>query len=422
MVVPELRPGAGRRICIITNATICCNPRVVKEADALSAAGYEVRVVASQHVSWAVDWDRQLMAQRSWKLDSIRWHDRENGNLRLRSGLRQRAFRALTNLTTERLIPERAYSRLFDELLHEATKCHSDLFIAHNPQALPVAALAAEYFGVDFAFDSEDFHTGEFSLPEQQSASYRLLSHLEARYLPNCAYVTSPSDEISDVLKSRYQLKRVQTIHNVFGWSERKTLDGVIKDRRGPELSLYWYSQIVGLDRGLQDAIRAVALLNSSAQLHIRGDLAENVREELTKLARANGVDDCVHFHPPVPPEELLSRACEHDVGLALELPVTDNRNLTVANKVFHYLLAGLSIAATATAGQQRVMDQFPKAGFVYEPGSHECLAASLQELMDDPSLLATRKTAALKAARDFWNWETEQAKLLELVSSAISR
>src|ERR1044072_5121908 len=106
-VLTETTSGLGRRICIITSATICCNPRVVKEADTLCAAGYDVRVVATQHVSWAVEWDKNLMVQRPWKLQSIRW-DHEAGNLRIRSGVRQRGFQMLSTISRSWMIPERA--------------------------------------------------------------------------------------------------------------------------------------------------------------------------------------------------------------------------------------------------------------------------------------------------------------------------
>ena len=415
------KPGHGRRICIITSATICCNPRVVKEADALSAAGYDVRVVASQHVSWAVEWDHKLMAQRPWKLNSIRWDDKENGNLKIRSGIRQRGFRMLSIMSNSWLIPERAYSRLFDEQLREAIKAPAELFIAHNPQALPVAAAAARHFSVQFAFDSEDFHIGEFPSSAENTKPYQLLAQLEAKYLPDCAYVTSPSEEIGTALTERYNLKNTRTIHNVFPLSERCGLDPETKDRRGPALSLYWYSQIVGLDRGLQDAIRALALLPGPVQLHIRGDLQPDVRRELSKIATQNDVGDCLYFHKPVPPGELLSRASEHDVGLALEQAAQLNRDLTVANKLFLYLLAGLSVAATATKGQLGVMTHCQEAGFCYPPGNYQRLAAGLSELMRNPSLLRQRKEAALKAARERWNWENESQRLVALVGEVLS-
>lgn len=412
---------AGKnRICIITSAPICCNPRVIKEADALTAAGFSVRVVASQHVEWVVAWDRELMASRNWKHDPVRWDgtDLSSKRIRLMTGLRQRGFQVLAKGTTRSNTTERAFARLYDIQLAKAKVEKADLYIAHNPAALPVAAAAADHFGVSFAFDSEDFHSGEFTAAERNSESFRLLSDLEAKYLPRCVYVTVPSEQIAAALAERYAIPRPTAIHNVFSWSDRAKLDGKIKDRRGEALSLYWYSQIVGLNRGLQDVIRAASLLSEPVQLHLRGDVSSEVKDQLLQLAAECSVADQVFFHSPVPPDELLSRAAEHDIGLALEQPVSENKSLTVSNKLFSYLLAGLGIAATNTAGQRVIMQSCPQAGFVYEAGDHRALAAELQKLIDSPELLSRRKSAALNAARKRWNWEEESRRLVAVVSS----
>ena len=419
----ESTKALSARICIITSAPICCNPRVVKEADALSAAGFNVRVVASQHVPWVVEWDEQMMKGRTWELDAVKWDgsDAKSKWTRLKSGVRQKAFQALANGTTPIGISDRAYSRLYSELLQKVLSQPSEFLIAHNPPALPVAAAAAKKLGVKFAFDSEDFHTGEFLETEQSSSAFELLSQVESVYLPQCAYVSAPSEQIADALQARYKIERTAVLPNVFCLSEREQLDGKVKDRRGDNLSLYWYSQIVGLDRGLQDVIRSAGLLSSAVQIHVRGDASDEVKSVLLTLAGKCGVADQVYFHAPVRPEELLSRAAEHDVGLALEQPVKQNHDFTVSNKLFFYMLAGISIAATATEGQKRVMEESSDAGFLYPPGDYKSLARELQRLIYSPALLEDRKRAALKAAGEKWNWELRSSDLINLVKTQLS-
>jgi glycosyltransferase involved in cell wall biosynthesis len=421
LLMQDQSPHEGR-VCIITSATICCNPRVVKEADALSEAGFAVRVVASQHAGWAAEWDAQLMASRPWKLDAVRW-DYSNGEakrIRLASGIRQQGFALIARASNGWGTAERAYSRLFNEELRLAILERADLFIAHNPQALPVAAAAAKRFGVDFAFDSEDYHQGEFTEEQQGSIRFRLLSYLEPKYLPKCAYVTVPSQPIAEALVERYGIPLPTIIHNVFPWSDRSTLDGQVKDRQRNGLSLYWYSQVVGLDRGLQDVIRALPLLSGEIRLHLRGRVSGEVETELLRLASEHSVADKIVFHQTVPPTELLSRTAEHDVGLALEQEVNENKKLTVSNKAFFYMLAGLAVAATDTPGQRGVLQTCPDAGFLYSPGDYRVLAAGLQRLVNSPALLHAARAAALKAARERWNWERESQQLISLVSGVL--
>ena len=57
----------GLKIVLITTGQPSCNPRIVKEADALSAAGHEVIVVYNYFIKWADENDQLLLAKKSWK-------------------------------------------------------------------------------------------------------------------------------------------------------------------------------------------------------------------------------------------------------------------------------------------------------------------------------------------------------------------
>jgi glycosyltransferase involved in cell wall biosynthesis len=415
--------GTRRKICIITSAPISCNPRAVKEADALAAAGHDVRVVAAQHVTWVADWDRKLVKGRNWRFESVEWGDRNQSTKsnRFKSGIRQRVFlRLATILDFQRNIAERAYCRLYDELLSLARKESAELFIAHNPQALPIASRAAEFFGADLGFDSEDLHSGEFTSDEKSGLSYRLLDFLERKYLPKCKHITSPSNGVSRAIADRYGLALPTTIHNVFPLRDRQTIDGQFKDRKGSDLSLYWFSQIVGLNRGIQDLIQAASLLTKPTQIHLRGAIDDGVKRELLSIAERCGFKGKLYFHSAVTPDELLSRTAEHDIGFAIEQPTCENKMLTVSNKLFFYFLAGIAVAASDTIGQREAMESCPLAGFVYPAGDYKSLAAKIQQFLDQPDLLAKCKQASFDAATEQWNWEIESERFLNLVDPRI--
>jgi glycosyltransferase involved in cell wall biosynthesis len=117
---------------------------------------------------------------------------------------------------------------------------------------------------------------------------------------------------------------------------------------------------------------------------------------------------------------ELLSRTAEHDVGLALEQGHTINSALTVSNKLFLSLLAGLAVAVTDVPGQRDVMATCPDAGFLYPVGDWRALAAHLERWLRHPDDLRACRDAALNAARTRWNWELESGKLLESAAAAL--
>src|SRR5262249_23469408 len=153
---------------------------------------------------------------------------------------------------------------------------------------------------------------------------------------------------------------------------------GAVKQRRGDALSLFWFSQTVGLDRGLQDVIKAAGLAAVPIQIHLLGSVADEVRDTLSGIAAGEGLADALVFHSTCPPGEILSRAAEHDVGLALETDAALNRALTVTNKLLLYLTAGLGVLATDLPGQRSVLDTCSRAAGLFRVGDLEMMASHL--------------------------------------------
>jgi glycosyltransferase involved in cell wall biosynthesis len=208
---------------------------------------------------------------------------------------------------------------------------------------------------------------------------------------------------------------------NAFSVGLRAQLDGQRKDRTSEALSLCWYSQHIGLDRGLQEVIAALGRVRGDFELHLRGSMTPEVERELRRVAAEHGSAARVHFHPQVAPDELLSRVAEHDVGLALEQDVNDNRLIAVTNKLLFYMLAGLAIIATDTPGQRGIASESGDAIELYPRGDLAALAARIQGLLDDRERLAQRRRQALELALTRFNAEHELSKVPPLVARVLA-
>jgi glycosyltransferase involved in cell wall biosynthesis len=117
---------------------------------------------------------------------------------------------------------------------------------------------------------------------------------------------------------------------------------------------------------------------------------------------------------------ELLSRVAEHDIGFAGEQKYCRSRDLTVTNKILHYLLAGLAIVASDTTGQQEVAQQANRAVDLYRAGDAHDLAHKLNRLLSSPSELAKAKESALAAAKKTFSWEKQVPSLLSAINAAL--
>ena len=405
-----------KKICIITPSYLASSPRVIKEADALQQAGFEVCVIFSQgNLKKMSEFDYQLLKEKSWRFHAVGCSSfkKEEKYLYWKAKFRQNFFKHLPlPLQSIKGVAENSEGRVYRELVSLAVLEKADLYVGHYPTGLAAAAFAAFAHKAKLGYDIEDLHTEE--CPPNGKKTIERVRIIEKRYLPYCSYITVVSELVADEIVRHYKTNRPLVIHNVFPWSQRQGLDNQLKDRRTSAFSLYWYSQVIGLDRGIQDAIIAAGLLKAKVQIHLRGDISRQARDKLVILARDNNIEDRLYFHPPVSPQELLSRCAEHDVGLALEHPLNLSRMLTVSNKFFFYLLSGLAVAATDVPGQKYIMSGCPDAGFLYSPGDYQSLADKLNDLILDPEKLKACKQSALKAASTQWNWERESKKLIE--------
>jgi glycosyltransferase involved in cell wall biosynthesis len=407
-------------VCIVTPGYLSSTPRVVKEADALREAGMDVRVV---HTWGGLEHKRQhdqdLFRDKEWAVDTVKWSSGHLGELGtyVRYTAQHRLAQWMPSETWPATrIAEQVQHRVYPALARRVAEEPADLYIGHYPAGLAAAACGADQNGARLGYDAEDYHVGQ--QPENQSRVKRT-DFVERRYLDQCAHVTAASEGIAAALADRYDIARPRVVHNMFPWAERDEIDGQIKDRNGEALSVYWFSQTVGLNRGLQDALRAIGLLDESVQLHVRGTLPDEVEGELRSIADKSGVAEQLYFHPQVPPDELLSRTAEHDVGLALEQGHTPNRALCVTNKLFYYPLAGMPMAATDVPGQRRLLEGHSAFSGLYEPGDLEGLAAVLRR-WSDREALKEAKSKALEAARTRWNWEQEKEKLIRSVRTTL--
>ena len=398
-----------RRVCLVTQTHVSLNPRLVKEADALTVAGHDVRVVALDLVDEHAALDREMMRGRAWRLESIRVPRRRGrfplGYLQIAT--RQKAARALfaAGLQAD-AVAVRALSRYLGPLARAASREQADIVIAHNLPALPAAARAAERLGAQLGFDLEDFHSAELPDDSSHDRERALLTAIERRYLARCDLLSASSAGIADEVARRYAVRRPVVVHNTFPLADRELDPPPPRERRGEGPSLYWYSQVIGPTRGIEQAIRALALLPFAAHLHLRGQIGDEFARTLNELARDLGVADRVHLLPYAPPHTLVALAAQHDIGLAMEQPDTLNRAICATNKLFTYLAAGLAVAATDTPGQRRILDDAPGAGFLYPPRDVNALAAGLERLLSSPTELAAAKRASLAAARARFSWE----------------
>jgi len=400
------------RFCLVGITNPCHNPRLVREADALVREGHDTRVVAVNAMDGLKDSDNHLLAGRGWRLDRVdlfpsKWIGEIRSHwMRVRRRLTKQAFRYVHTAK----FAEYASCACLPELTALACAKPADWFIAHTQLALPVAAAAAKRWNAHLGVDCEDL------LAETGSDSCEAIRLIEERYLPQCEYISAASQAMAERLADQHGVAQPVVLYNVFPTSLADALVPPNARPAHPKLRLHWFSQTLGTDRGLLDVFQACSILAERVEIHLRGHAPGTEAEDILDLAERSGYRGVVKLHSPIPHDQLIMSMGEYDVGLALERPDNPNYSRTVTNKFFSYLLAGLAVAATDTAGQREVMSQIPDAGALYPAENSRALRHMLEHWLADPEDLRRAKQAAWDAARQKFCWDLECAKFLSLL------
>jgi glycosyltransferase involved in cell wall biosynthesis len=243
---------------------------------------------------------------------------------------------------------------------------------------------------------------------------------IEERYLPGCCYVTAASPGIADAYVSSYRIDRPTVVLNVF---PRAPVPASPSPKGTAEFSpsVYWFSQTIGPDRGLECAVRAIGRARSQPHLYLRGSPAAGFLESLGRIASEAGVADHLHVLPPAPPSEMVHLAAVFDLGLSGETGHTPNRRVALTNKLFTYLLAGLPIVASKIPAHVSFAADAGSAVRLYAVDDAHELAAALDELLGDLHTLAGARAAAFELGQARYNWDVEKSILLTRVATSLS-
>ena len=140
-------------------------------------------------------------------------------------------------------------------------------------------------------------------------------------------------------------------VYNAFPWADRVAIDGKIEDRRDLSVpSINRYSQTLGKAR-VARLFDALSCVQHEAEIHLRGKPTNGFTSWISERFRS--VATPVFMHELVSNDDAFShRRARHRVRRRAEL--LPKRDLTVSNKILHYLLGGLAVIASDTAGQRK--------------------------------------------------------------------
>jgi glycosyltransferase involved in cell wall biosynthesis len=279
------------------------------------------------------------------------------------------------------------------------------VYHANDWAALPFAARAAAAVGGRYVYDSHEYGVEQGLDRWRWRLVYpRYVRALEGRYIGGAAFVSTVGDGIAELLQRDYELGRQPlVIRNMPAYQSMPL-------RAAGEPMTVLYHGAFGTNRGLEDLVRSVSLWRSQFRLVVRGFGSRAYVEHLRRVAAESPAADRICFVEPVPMSALIPEANRADIGVHAIPGTSSQTRLSLPNKFFEYVMAGLAVCVTDLPEMGRLVRRHD-LGRTIAGGGPAAIAAAINGFTRQS--VTAYKANSLHAARELC-WEHERDTLLQ--------
>ena len=428
----------------------CTNDaRVLKEADTLGRAGYDVKIIAivSKDVSNFMEKKENFTIYRV-KLTTLHMkhvlNEVKKGikNIIIRIILRfRRALKAnheekRTGLkksincvypfsSSEKIIrhPVKtilqkfyrtiAYLSYWIKAKRLAVSFKADVYHAHDLTTLLPAYWAAKKIGSKVVYDSHELYSERNTMLKESVFSKWLIKKFESFLIRRVNTVITVNQSIASELSKLYDVPVPFTVMNCPPYQE-SIRNNLLREKLqlNGNIKIILYLGAITFNRGLEESISAMKEVNDSCLVLLGYGKPEYILS-LKEIAASLSVENKVYFIPPVPYEEVVMYASSADIGLVPIKNVCKSYYYCSPNKLFESMMAGLPVAASDLPELRRVIEE-TKCGYLFNSSDPSLIASAINNIIYNEGTSEEMRQNALQHARKY-SWENEKGKLLSI-------
>lgn len=379
------------RLLLLTPAELSRDPRARRAAAAARAREYEVvglcgRISGEDPVP--LDGVRVVRVGRRGRPNPVH----ESGFLPRRRLRELRGLYRLGRLAARTLALFRAGRRLGS----------FDVVHVNDFETLPAGWLLAHRGRARLVYDAHELYSAFEPEPPRlyRAATMRLEAAL-ARRADAVVTVSEPlADELVRTLGLRAPPLVVLNVPELQGEEPLEQIEGPLRAI---------YQGAFGPGRPLEDLLEAVRLAPNT---HLTIRVVRVDPRSIEAAVAERGLAERVAVAEPLLPDCLVVGLRGFDVGIVFDRPDTRNSELSLPNKLFDYLMAGLAVVAPRLPALAPLIEE-ERVGATFEPGDPAALAEALEGLAGDHSRLGELRRRAREVAVNRYNARV-QAEVLE--------
>lgn len=370
------------KVCDVVRNSVWYDPRVIKQIDEYVKADFDVYVIGEEDNRYnATEIERIPASVRIVKIKD-----------------KYKRFQNKINTVLKEI-------SVCKSLAKEIAACKPDIIHANDLDALLAAYIATRSWKCKIVFDTHEVYTDNFGMA---SAVLKKLfwSFVESWIIKRVDLVVCVSNAAADYFVAKYNIPKPLVVTNC---AKRQRLHEH-ENVKSSYFEVLNHGQFYE-GRGYDIMVEAAAISrNTQIKYVLRG--FGRMEPELRSFVDEKGLTN-VTFAPPVKTTELIPAARTSHVGLAITVPINLNFKLSVSNKIFEYVSAGLPVIMSDIPEHRYLNDKY-NFGIILKENTAECLRDAVMTMYENEELYREFSANAKRLSEEL-NWETEFAKLLAI-------
>jgi glycosyltransferase involved in cell wall biosynthesis len=401
---------------MLVKNTFTHDARVWREARTLQAAGHQVQVVAllapklpEHEISpEGIRIDRVSRGPGA-KLRGVSDPTRVAAQPSRRRGLVNRLAVKVVKFGARTRLSSFVQGGIDERMAKEVLKFKPDVIHAHDLDTLELGCEMKAELGIPLIYDSHEIATDRNH--HNQSQKIRA-EKKEMNLINNANVIIMVSNGCSQFTSEKYGIALPTVIMNTPDFDPAKLqIRDIRKELNIPSSNIVLVHQgSLQKNRGIEQTIEAIKDIPNVTYVIIGYGQHRPFLENYVEQA---GLTEKVKFFGPVPADQLIEWAASADIGICTILGKTKSYLYSMPNKLFEYTMAGLPVIASNYPDLGTFVTE-NHMGITCDPESPVSIADAVHVLLADPKLRNELASGA-KVARDTFNWQHEQKKLLDI-------
>lgn len=295
-------------------------------------------------------------------------------------------------------------------------------FLLFQPKAVLVAndldtllpnTIISRWKNTPLVYDSHEYYTGVPEL-EGRPRVQKIWKCIERYCIPKLKHCITVNQSIANLYSEEYGVE-FKVVRNV-------PVVSPIEHKSLAELRLPADKKIIilqgagiNINRGAEELLQSMQYMEGYLLLIIGGG---DVFEKLKTMRVDLGLQEKVQIMDKMPRNKMLSYTAAAHLGATLDKPLSTNYLLSLPNKIFDYIMAGIPVLSSDLIELKAIIEKYD-IGVVTPSHNPQDIATAIENVLGNEEMYNRLKANTAKALTEL-NWDIEKKVLVDIYTQLL--